>query len=173
MLHKLSEYVGISGLLSRVTPHMRLQLKGFALAFAGVAMQSCNYITAKIAMADPKRIEEGGFNPQTFAALWYITATVYGLALAGVMGQGRQLIVRGKDLWVMLGLGLSLTFSASFGWAALQIMDPTFSACLGRLVPVMVIVIGTILFKEHIRLPEWVAVAIMVCGGALSTLGGT
>jgi len=147
-----------------VTPAMRRQLKGFALATAGMVLLSCNYVTAKTAMI--------GFNPKTFAALWYIVATLYSLALTLAMGQGRLLRIQGRELRLMLWLGLTLTMSALLGWAALSMMDPTFNAFLGRFTPMMTILLGVLLLKEHVRPLEWVAISVMVAGGALSTLGG-
>ncbi len=149
----------------RITPKMRVQLTGFVLAFGGMVLLGCNYITAKTAMQ--------GFNPNTFATLWYAVATLFSLVLTWAMGQGPQLRVRGRDLILMLGLGMTLTCSALLGWRALSIMDPTFCAFLGRLVPMMIILLGVILLKEHVRPLEWLAVAVMVGGGVMSTLGGT
>ena len=103
----------------QLTPKMRIQLKGFALAFAGMALMSCNYITAKIAME--------GFNPKVFGALWYIVATILGLVMIFSTGQGRQLRIRGEELRLMLLLGMMLTFVALLGWTALSMMDPTFN----------------------------------------------
>ena len=128
---------------------MRLQLIGFAFAFGGMVLMSCNFITAKIAMQ--------GFNPKTFAALWYIAATIYSLVLIISMGQGRQLKVRGAGLRLMLWLGLALTFVALLGWLALSKMDPTFNSFLSRLTPMMIILLGVILLKERVRRLEWVA----------------
>lgn len=149
----------------RITPKMRLQLTGFAFAVGGMLLLSCNYITAKTAMQ--------GFNPKTFAALWYVVATVFSLVLTLAMGQGKQLRIGGKELRLMLWLGLTLTLSALFGWAALSKMDPTFNSFLGRLTPMMTILLGVVLLKEHVRPLEWLAVAVMVGGGVLSTMGGT
>lgn len=148
-----------------ITPKMRLQLQGFSLAFAGMVLQACNFITAKTALE--------AFNAVTFSVLWYVVATIYSLILTFSMGQGAQLRVRGKDLGLMVMLGLTLTLSAALGWAALKLMDPTFSAFLGRLTPMMVILLGTVMLKERLRLLEWIAVTVMVVGGAVSTLGGT
>jgi chloramphenicol-sensitive protein RarD len=156
---------GMSWLRNRVTPKMRLQLTGFAFASGGMLLLSCNYITAKTALQ--------GFNPKTFAALWYITATIFSLALTLALGQGHQLKVRGKELKLMLGLGIALTGSALLGWAALSMMDPTFNAFLGRLTPMLTILLGVVLLKEHVRPLEWLAVAVMVGGGVLSAMGGT
>lgn len=130
-----------------------------------MVLLACNYITAKTALE--------AFNPVTFSVLWYVVATVYSLVLTFSMGLGTQLRVRGKDLRLMVVLGMTLTCSAALGWAALKLMDPTFSAFLGRFTPMMAILLGTILLKERIRLLEWMAVTVMVGGGALSTLGGT
>jgi len=148
-----------------VTPGMRRQLTGFALAFGGMVLMSCNYISAKIAMQ--------GFNPKTFATLWYVVATILGLGLTFAMGQGRQLKMRGRELRLMLWLGIALTFVALLGWTALSKMDPTFNSFLSRLTPMMTILLGVVLLKEHVRPLEWLAVAVMVGGGVLSTLGGT
>lgn len=149
----------------RITPKMRVQLTGFVLAFGGMVLLGCNYITAKTAMQ--------GFNPNTFATLWYAVATLFSLVLTLAMGQGPQLRVRGRELMLMLGLGLTLTCSALLGWRALSIMDPTFCAFLGRLVPMMIILLGVVFLREHVRPLEWLAVAVMVGGGVISTLGGT
>jgi drug/metabolite transporter (DMT)-like permease len=157
--------VGAGRLFNRITPKMRRQLTGFALASGGMLLLSCNYITAKTAMQ--------GFNPKTFAALWYIVATGYSLVLTFALGQGSQLKIRGKELRLMLWLGITLTLSALFGWAGLSKMDPTFNAFLGRLTPMMTILLGVVLLKEHVRPLEWLAVAVMVGGGVLSTMGGT
>lgn len=149
----------------RITPKMRRQLTGFAFAFSGMVLMSCNFITAKIAMQ--------GFNPKTFAALWYVTATIFSLVLTIAMGQGRQLKLRGEELRLMVLLGFALTFVAFFGWAGLSKMDPTFNSFLSRLTPMMTILLGVVLLKENVRALEWLAVAVMVGGGVLSTLGGT
>jgi drug/metabolite transporter (DMT)-like permease len=164
VIHRSSSF-GIGRLVQCVTPRMRNQLQGFILAFAGMVLQSCNYITAKTALE--------AFSPVTFCVLWYVVATVYSLILTFAMGQGAGLRVRGKDLGLMVTLGLTLTLSAAFGWAALKLMDPTFSAFLGRLTPMMAILLGTVFLRERLRFLEWVAVTVMVAGGALSTLGGT
>jgi drug/metabolite transporter (DMT)-like permease len=143
----------------------RRQLKGFALAFAGMVLLACNYITAKTALE--------AFNPVTFSVLWYVFATAYSLILICLMGQVSQLRLSGKDFRMMMLLGLTLTGSAALGWAALKLMDPTFSAFLGRLTPVMAILLGVVMLKETIRTQEWMCVLVMVAGGALSTMGGT
>lgn len=162
---KKSDRFGVEWVRRRITPKMRQQLTGFAIASGGMMLLSCNYITAKTAMQ--------GFNPKTFAALWCIVATIYSLILTFAMGQGRQLKLRGKELRLMLWLGIALTCSALLGWAGLSKMDPTFNAFLGRLTPMMTILLGVVLLKEHVRPLEWLAVAVMVGGGVLSTLGGT
>ncbi|MCX6894804.1 MAG: DMT family transporter [Verrucomicrobia bacterium] len=160
-----SDRFGVEWLRRRITPKMRQQLTGFAFAFVGMVLMSCNYITAKIAME--------GFNPKTFASLWYVEATLLSLGLTFAMGQGRQLRLRGAELRLMLWLGITLTFVALFGWAGLSKMDPTFNSFLSRLTPMMIILLGVVMLKEQVRPLEWVAVAVMVGGGVLSTLGGT
>lgn len=162
---KTTERFGWNWILSRITPKMRVQLTGFALAFVSMVLMSCNYITAKIAMQ--------GFNPKTFAALWYAVATILSLVLTFAMGQAKQLKTGGKELRLMLWLGLALTLVALLGWAGLSKMDPTFNAFLSRLTPMMTILLGVVLLGEHVRPLEWLAVAVMVGGGVLSTMGGT
>ncbi len=162
---KKSDFFGAEWIRRWITPKMRRQLTGFFIAFAGMLLLSCNYITAKTAMQ--------GFNPKTFASLFYIAGTTYSLVLTFAMGQGGQLRVRGRDLRLMIWLGMTLTCSALFGWAALSMMDPTFNSFLGRLTPMMTILLGVVMLKEHVRPLEWLAVAVMVGGGVLSTMGGT
>jgi len=58
-----------------------------------------------------------------------------------------------------------------FSWRGLALLDPTFASFLWRFTPVVVIVLGAAVLGERLRAVEIGALALMVLGGVLSTIG--
>ncbi|MCX5662978.1 MAG: DMT family transporter [Planctomycetota bacterium] len=140
-------------------------VKGFTFAFMGMCLLSCNYVLAKIGLE--------AFNPETFAFFWMGLATVFGLGLLLARGQARQILVRrGQRRW-MLAMGLANTACQLLMWQGLSRLDPSFASFLGRFQPVMTILLCVAAMNERIRPAEWLAIGVMIAGGAASSLEGT
>lgn len=149
---------------ANTTPSPRDPLRGFAFAFAGMVLLSSNYVLAKIGLE--------AFNPETFAFFWMGLATLFGLCILIARGQVREIFVR-REAWKwMLAIGLANTICQFLMWQGLSRLDPSFTAFLGRFQPVMTILLCVVTMGEVIRPVEWGAIAVMVVGGALSTLEG-
>lgn len=68
-------------------------------------------------------------------------------------------------------MGLATFGSMFLGWMALKRYDPSFIAFLSRFTPVFTILLGTIFIREKLLPKELIPLAIMVLGGAVSTMG--
>jgi len=56
-------------------------------------------------------------------------------------------------------------------WAGLARLDPSFTAFLWRFQPVLTIALSALFLGERLVNREWLPIAIMISGGALSTMG--
>jgi len=143
-------------------------VRGFTLSLLGTVFLACNYVTAKYAMGQPG---VSGFNPETLAVVWMWAATIYALIWAVGTRKVKELRLRGSPLRWMLALGVANAICQLTTWQGLQRLDPSFAAFLWRFAPMMAILMGAVLLKEKIRPWEWVAVALMIGGGAWSSAG--
>lgn len=149
--------------------------KGFLYALAGMLFVSCNYVTAKYCLHDPTGVygHDGFQRPETFALIWMGSSSVYAFVFVLLTGKARALILSRQALVWMVLLGLANTGAQLLMWQGLARLDPSFAAFLGRFYPVMAILLGVVLLKERIRALEWVAIGVMIAGGAVSTMSPT
>ncbi len=138
-------------------------LKGLIYALVGTVLLGCNFVTAKYALA--------GFNPQTFSAIWSTAAAFFALVIAIFTRDVRYLAVPRDTMPALMLFGFSSACAMLFGWSGLKLIDPSFSSFIWRFAPVIAIIAGALVFKEHLRVLELVAVALMLCGSLVSTLG--
>jgi drug/metabolite transporter (DMT)-like permease len=136
------------------------------LALAGMVLISFNFITVKYAL----RGARGGFNPETLTVVWMGSATFYAFVWAMGRGQLRQVTRTGHALPWLLALGAANAGCQLTMWQGLQRLDPSFAAFLNRFAPMMAILMGAVLLHERIRPLEWLAIGILIGGGAMSTL---
>nr|UCD20310.1 MAG: DMT family transporter [candidate division WOR-3 bacterium] len=137
--------------------------KGFLYALGGTLLVSTNYITAKYALK--------GFNPETFSLIWTSAAGVYAFIILIVSGRVREIVIpRGTVLGIMT-LGLATGAGMILAWSGLSLIDPAFASFLWRFSPVLIILLSVCVLGERLRVVEILAIAVMVLGGALTTLG--
>jgi drug/metabolite transporter (DMT)-like permease len=88
-----------------------------------------------------------------------------------VTGYGRKLIVP-RDTWIsVLAIGLLNGVGAVGFWAGLERIDPTFSAMLGRTLPVLCILGGVVFYGERFRRVEVLPVLLILVGGVVAVAG--
>ena len=149
------------------TPDVR---KGLLYAGVGTAMLSCNYIVAKYAMTpqgpDPA---EQGFNPETLTVLWMGAATIYALIWTVAARQARSIFSDATTCKWLLLLGLVNAVTQLTQWQGLSRIDPSFSAFIGRFAPMVSLTAAAMIFKERLTRWEWLAIAVMIAGGLISS----
>jgi drug/metabolite transporter (DMT)-like permease len=144
-------------------PFQRNVVKGFTLALAGAALQSLNYVTAKYGLE--------GFHYVTFSLVWTASAAFYALMIVLATGRGRELALPRPALLCVVLMGLATGVGMLSGWAALDRLDPSFTAFLWRFTPVLAILGGALMLRERLSAGEIVASAVMVLGACVSTIG--
>jgi drug/metabolite transporter (DMT)-like permease len=137
--------------------------KGFLYALGGTILVSTNYITAKYALR--------GINPETFSLLWTSAASGYAFLIILFSGKYREISVPRKNLVSMGVLGLATGSGMILAWSGLSMLDPSFASFIWRFSPVLIIVLSAVILGERLRRIEVVPIAVMVLGGAMTTLG--
>jgi len=93
-----------------------------------------------------------------------------GLGLWLLVTNRKAFLIRFEDLWCFLGTGvLSLLF---FNWCFFNAIIETGMAVAGVLLytaPAFVTVLSALLFKEKLKLPGWVLLALIMTGCALTS----
>ena len=138
-------------------------LMGFFYALAGTVFISTSYVTAKYALE--------GFNPETFSLVWMSAATVFSLAINLATGHRRQMRVPAAAVSKVMLMGLMTGAGIILGSLGLSRLDPSFAAFLGRLTPVLTILLSAIILGERFKAKQIVPILIMVLGSSLSTIG--
>jgi drug/metabolite transporter (DMT)-like permease len=137
--------------------------KGFLYALAGAILLSTNFITAKYALK--------GFNPVTFALIWTLAASCYSLIIALCKGGWRPFILPWHSLKPLIFIGIATGIGMLLGWTALDQLDPSFTAFLGRFRPVLIIILSFLILGERLALRELVPIGLMVAGCVFSAVG--
>ncbi len=138
-------------------------LKGFSYALAGTVLISTNYVMAKYGLK--------GFNPAAFSLVWTSGAAFYALLIVLASGRRRELALPATAVRKVVLLGLTTAPLMLCAWYGLRLLDPLFAGFLWRFSPVLAIVFGAALLRERLSLGEILALAVMVLGGSLSTMG--
>lgn len=138
-------------------------LKGFVFSLTSTILGATFYVTAKVGLQ--------GFNPETFGLVWTAASTIFVTIIIILSSQARQIIlprqaVRGVGLF-----GLAAGVGMILNWAGLALLDPSFTSFLFRFVPVLVIFLGALLFRERLSSKEIAPAALMIVGGMLCTVG--
>ncbi len=137
--------------------------KGFLYALGGTILVSTNYITAKYALQ--------GINPETFSLLWTSAASIYAFVIILFSGKYREISVARKHYVSMGVLGLATGSGMILAWSGLSMLDPSFASFIWRFSPVLIIVVSSVILGERLRRIEVAPIAIMILGGAMTTLG--
>jgi drug/metabolite transporter (DMT)-like permease len=141
--------------------------RGFLFALGGaVTVAVTTFVLAKIAMD-----REEGFHPGTFAFTWTAAASVY--LFAGLAARGRlwYLVLTRRAAGHVLAAGVVGGLAHILFWSGLARLDPAFTAFLMRFAPVLVILLSAAFLGERLSGLEMVAVAVMVAGGCVISLG--
>lgn len=144
--------------------HRRLHLRGGVLAISALVIVSTNYVTAKYAMS------AGGFDSSTFSLIWTAAAAFYAFLLV-MLRNPRAIVPPSGSRWFLIGIGLVTGAGMLLNWGALQRLDPTYTSLLGRLVPVLTIILGIVVFHERVRAWQWPAIVVIFLGGVLAVWG--
>lgn len=137
--------------------------KGYFYALAGTFLVSTNFVTAKYALES--------LEPVSFSIAWTAMATFYSVVITLATGRAKQVRLPRGDrgrVWLMgavTGLGMI------WGWTALSLLDPSFNAFLHRFAPMLTVLLGAVFLRERLTGREIAAMVLMICGGAMSTLG--
>jgi drug/metabolite transporter (DMT)-like permease len=137
--------------------------KGFLYALGGTLLVSTNYITAKYGLR--------GFNPETFSLIWTAAASCYAFIILVISGRLKELSIPRRSIPSIAILGLATGAGMILGWSGLALLDPAFASFLWRFSPVLIILLSFFMLGERLRMIEVLAMAVMVAGGALTTLG--
>lgn len=140
---------------------------GFAYAFIGMILLSCNFVTVKYSFGNHG---QKGFNPESLTVVWTLSATFFALVWAAVRGEMGQVLRAGKTPFLLILRGAASGINQLMAWQGLQRLDPSFATSLGRFAPMIAIVLGALFLKERIRILEWIAIVAMIAGGVVSTL---
>jgi drug/metabolite transporter (DMT)-like permease len=137
--------------------------KGFLLSLGGALLLSTNFITVKYGLR--------GFNPETFSFVWTSAAAIYafGIVLAGRDGRAKMLPKGAAK--AMLALGACTALGMILAWKGLSELDPAFASFIWRFLPVLSILSGVIILREHLALREALAMGIMLVGALWSVVG--
>jgi drug/metabolite transporter (DMT)-like permease len=137
--------------------------KGFLLSLGGALLLSTNFITVKYSLR--------GFNPETFSLVWTSAAAIYafGIVLAGRDGRAKMLPKGAAK--AMLALGACTALGMILAWKGLSELDPAFASFIWRFLPVLSILSGVIILREHLALREALAMGIMLVGALWSVVG--
>jgi transporter family protein len=137
--------------------------KGFLYALGGTLLVSTNYITAKYGLM--------GFNPETFSFVWTLAASIYSFTIVVISGHLKDLAIPRNKVRFIVVLGLATGAGMILAWSGLALLDPSFASFLWRFSPVLIIIFSMVFLGERLRWIETVPIAIMVLGGAMTTLG--
>jgi len=137
--------------------------KGFLYALGGTLLVSTNYITAKYGLM--------GFNPETFSLIWTVSASCYAFLILVISGRSKELSIPRRSIPGIAILGLATGAGMILGWSGLALLDPAFASFLWRFSPVLIILLSLFVLGERLRMIEVLPMAVMVAGGALTTLG--
>jgi len=137
--------------------------RGFLYALGGTLLVSTNYITAKYGLM--------GFNPETFSFVWTLAASVYSFIILIISGHVNDLAIPAQNVRSIAVLGLATGVGMILAWSGLSLLDPSFASFLWRFSPVLIIILSIFVLGERLRWVEAVPIAIMVLGGAMTTLG--
>ncbi|MDP6439851.1 MAG: DMT family transporter [Candidatus Brocadiia bacterium] len=143
--------------------------RGLLYAVGGTFLLATNFCTAKYAMGGFDSAE--GFDPGTFALVWTSAAAFYSLVICLATGRTRELAVPRRAAWAPALLGVCTGAGMLLAWAALDRLDPPLAAFIARFTTVMTVILGVVLLRERLRGMEVVAMAVMVTGGLISTVG--
>jgi drug/metabolite transporter (DMT)-like permease len=137
--------------------------KGFLLSLGGALLLSTNFITVKYGLR--------GFNPETFSFVWTSAAAIYafGIVLAG--RDSRAKILPKGAAKAMLALGACTALGMILAWKGLSELDAAFASFIWRFLPVLSILSGVIILREHLALREALAMGIMLVGALWSVVG--
>jgi drug/metabolite transporter (DMT)-like permease len=137
--------------------------KGFLYALGGTALVSTNFVTAKYGLK--------GFNPETFSLVWTTAAALYSLVVVLLSRQWPSVVRARSAAWSLALLGASTGAGMIFAWSGLARLDPSFAAFLWRFHPAFTIVLSVLVLHERLMSRELLPIALMILGGALSTVG--
>jgi drug/metabolite transporter (DMT)-like permease len=137
--------------------------KGLLFALAGTILVSTNYITAKYGLK--------GFNPYTFSMIWTIAAAFYSFIIIVLSGRVKDLLIPRHHVLRMVALGFTTGIGMILAWAGLALLDPSFSSFLWRFAPALTIIASYVVLREKMSVWEIFPLAIMLIGGAISTIG--
>ncbi|UCD36732.1 MAG: DMT family transporter [Fidelibacterota bacterium] len=137
--------------------------KGFLFALSGAVLLSTNFITGKYALE--------GFHPETFALIWTAAASFYSLMIVLFTGGWEQLALPWSSLRSLIFIGIATGIGMLLGWTALDQLDPSFTAFLGRFRPVLIIVLSFIILGERLASRELLPIGMMIAGCIFSAVG--
>jgi drug/metabolite transporter (DMT)-like permease len=103
--------------------------------------------------------------------IWTIAASSYALIVILISGLRNNLVLPKNAISKILILGLATGIGMILGWAGLALLDPSFASFLWRFAPVLTIILSAFFLREKVLAKEFLPIAIMVIGGALTTLG--
>ncbi|PND36389.1 EamA family transporter [Paucibacter aquatile] len=139
-----------------VAPPPRLW-PGFALATAGAIAFSGKAIIVKLAYRH-------GVDAITLLMLRMLMALPLFVLLAWWAGRGKPALTR-RDAWVVLGLGFSGYYLASFlDFAGLAFVSASFERLILYLNPTLVLLLGWLFFKRRVTGRQLLALAISYSG---------
>jgi len=116
-----------------------------------------------------KELSARGAEPMQ-AVFLRTSIAMLGLGVWFILANRKAFLIRLKDLWCFIGTGLlSLLF---FNWCFFGAINETGMAVAGVLLytaPAFVTILSALLFKEKLRLPGWVVLALILSGCALTS----
>jgi len=138
-------------------------LKGFVFSLTSTVLGATFYVTAKVGLQ--------GFNPETFGLVWTVASTIFVTIIILLSHQARQIILSRHTIHGVGLLGLAAGVGMILNWAGLALLDASFTSFLFRFVPVLVIFLGALLFRERLSGKEVLPAILMIAGGMCSTIG--
>jgi drug/metabolite transporter (DMT)-like permease len=137
--------------------------KGFLFSLGGALLVSTNFITVKYALR--------GFNPETFSFVWTCAAAIYAFGIVLADRDSRAKTLPKGAAKAMLALGAFTALGMILAWKGLSELDPAFASFIWRFLPVLSILSGVIILREHLSLREAFAMVIMLVGALWSVVG--
>ena len=137
--------------------------KGFLFSLGGALLLSTNFITVKYGLR--------GFNPETFSFVWTSSAAIYAFVIVLASRDSRATMLPKGAAKAMLVMGACTALGMILAWKGLSELDPAFASFIWRFLPVLSILSGVILLREHLSVKEALAMGIMLAGALWSVVG--
>lgn len=146
----------------RVRRWLSGHVRGYLLAAAATATLSVTFVASKAAL----RV----LNPETFAPLWFATASLYAWLYSLARREWPGIAFR-REPWALLAIGATNALSSLLFIHEIRLTDPSLVSFFGRLTTVFTVLLGVIVLGERLRRREWLGAGITLLGAGLITYG--